>query len=688
MLKMTIDNEEVLSDNDISIKEEILSPSSTILNNVYPKSWELDKDYTSRFYYPKDYSKLNIQNFTIEPEEAGKTIQINGSATLNDVDASKSSKVLRLLGQTSQVSYSGINLIEPKLPSQTIAGITLTNNGDGSYKIKGTATANASFRVDQSTATGSDNLKDYNGTYTLSCNELTSGMQLVLMDKATYSIVMRMNGNNTPVTATINKEGCFIYVYVANGTTINNLTIKPMLEKSSSASAWQPYVGGIPSPNPSYPQPINVVSGDNYIDICGKNLFDKDNANILSGAFFNNNLTTIGVNTYSKTLYIPCEANTTYTIQKIKSARFGVCTTNTTPALNVNIYNVMYGESNLSYTITTDSNSKYICVFYYKSDVDTLSEQTILDSIQIEVGSTATATNYEPYIGHSYPLYLGVENLFDYSTNILANANIDNVNNIIKSDNTCKISYVKCQPNTTYTISRRSPITNRFVVATTNSLPSINTPILSVLSKNDNTTTSITITTPSNANYIVVRFIYNLSDDYETYAKTIQIEKGSKVNSYSEYGTTPIELCKIGTYQDYIYKDNGSWYLHKEIGKVVLNGSETWLQQPQTGFYRYGSNIENATSDSSLSNTIISKSNYFNSISFNSRNTNTNETIYFVTNNLQHQFFINTQTYTTLTDFTTWLSTHNTIVYYVLANSTNTEITDTLLLSQLNDLES
>ena len=38
-------------------------------------------------------------------------------------------------------------------------------------------------------------------------------------------------------------------------------------------------------------------------------------------------------------------------------------------------------------------------------------------------------------------------------------------------------------------------------------------------------------------------------------------------------------------------------------------------------------------------------------------------------------------------DFQTWLSTHNTIVYYVLDTPTNTEITDTTLLEQLNNLE-
>ena len=32
-----------------------------------------------------------------------------------------------------------------------------------------------------------------------------------------------------------------------------------------------------------------------------------------------------------------------------------------------------------------------------------------------------------------------------------------------------------------------------------------------------------------------------------------------------------IELCKIGTYQDYIYKDGDSWKIHKAIGKYVYN---------------------------------------------------------------------------------------------------------------------
>ena len=38
---------------------------------------------------------------------------------------------------------------------------------------------------------------------------------------------------------------------------------------------------------------------------------------------------------------------------------------------------------------------------------------------------------------------------------------------------------------------------------------------------------------------------------------------------------------------------------------------------------------------------------------------------------------------TEVADFKTWLSTHNTIVYYVLATPTETEITNSTLIEQL-----
>lgn len=75
MIKILINNEEVVCKNNIKIDEKMLSTSSTILNNCYPLSWEEDKDYTSRFYFPEDYSKCKI----IEKKEV--STQIIGNCT-------------------------------------------------------------------------------------------------------------------------------------------------------------------------------------------------------------------------------------------------------------------------------------------------------------------------------------------------------------------------------------------------------------------------------------------------------------------------------------------------------------------------------------------------------------------------------------------------------------------------------
>ena len=59
-MRILIDNVEVVCGKDFKIEEEMLNTPSVVLDNVYPKSWETDKDYTTRFYYPPDYAKCLI----------------------------------------------------------------------------------------------------------------------------------------------------------------------------------------------------------------------------------------------------------------------------------------------------------------------------------------------------------------------------------------------------------------------------------------------------------------------------------------------------------------------------------------------------------------------------------------------------------------------------------------------------
>lgn len=60
MIKMYINNEEVVSNKEFTISEEMLATPSTVLNNCYPALWENTKDYVSKFYFPKDYSLCRI----------------------------------------------------------------------------------------------------------------------------------------------------------------------------------------------------------------------------------------------------------------------------------------------------------------------------------------------------------------------------------------------------------------------------------------------------------------------------------------------------------------------------------------------------------------------------------------------------------------------------------------------------
>ena len=188
----------------------------------------------------------------------------------------------------------------------------------------------------------------------------------------------------------------------------------------------------------------------------------------------------------------------------------------------------------------------------------------------------------------------------------------------------------------------------------------------------DYTLCSATIT---NITKFEFHFIRSSGTTSTAYIKDFQIEEGT-ATSYSPY-FTPIELCDIGNYQDKIYRTSGKWYLHKEIGKVVLDGSENWTKVgANNNGYRFRTNI----SDIQKLVTSVGYSNYFtndgDSYSKQGISGATNTQIYIRWDSL----------FTEVSDLTTWLSTHNTEVIYVLETPTDTEITDTTLLSQLENI--
>ena len=139
---------------------------------------------------------------------------------------------------------------------------------------------------------------------------------------------------------------------------------------------------------PSLSNIRNIIGRtDAFVIVSRKNLFDKNGG--LIGIFYPG-ANTILSSTNARTICFPCKPNTTYTISKTSGKRFRVCYSKEVPDVGVSIYSKVDDDTASSMTYTTGSDAKYLCVYFYSATYDTISEQTMTDSIQIEYGSTAT----------------------------------------------------------------------------------------------------------------------------------------------------------------------------------------------------------------------------------------------------------------------------------------------------------
>lgn len=278
------------------------------------------------------------------------------------------------------------------------------------------------------------------------------------------------------------------------------------------------------------------------------------------------------------------------------------------------------------------------------------------------------------------------KNLFDGEIEL---GNINPSDGSLTSNNsrTRSKNYIKVKPNTTYTM-KRSVGSSRWVIGYTKGKVGITDGnfqgYASALTSFGSISQPQQFTTSPTTEYI--KWYDTNSTDLE---EQVMIIKGnyyaSTMPPYEPYqgASYPInlgtlELCKIGTYQDYIYKTN-KWYLHKEIRKVVLDGSETynWFDAGITNVKGAGYTINEMIS----TNYGYGFSNYFS----NPRSDRQAGTIRYGANNKDIYLYVNVNDFANVGAFKTWLSTHNTIVYYVLTTPTNTEITDTTLINQLEE---
>ena len=596
-------------------------------------------------------------------------------------------------GDTQQDSYSGKNLLKNAESTINLEGveIQILNNGT-KFIFNGTAATRKTTVIDATTIIPTSLLGN---TYSISMTPSNNTNSYIFW--VGYVDTNNTNHNTLPSMGTGDLTGNIkienktfpndaakyrTVVGVASGQVYNNFVLEVQIEKNASATSYEPYVGGIASPNPDYPQNINVVTGTQDVEVAGKNLLNyDDNTNYKkeyldgSGNFVASSLNFINetINAKPNTIY-----TTTYN-QKYGTAyiRIGEFKSNGTF-----IKRILITDNN--YSFTTSNECSYIIASIEKQI--TGNSFGYYTNLQLEMNNQATT--YEPYKNATYEVNLG-KNLFDKDNANILNYYMTSTGTIGSSAND-KLLYIKCKPNTTYTMQKILGSSGRLRIGAFTNIPNVgDTP--NVFVNKDNNTTG-TITTGLNDNYLVVQY-YASDTDEQAILNSIQIEEGSIATSYASY-FTPIELCKIGNYQDIIFKnttnsvyyDNtltlNAWYKKASIGKVALDGSENWIQASTQYSNLYSATFQKNDMLGSVSSNLL----YSDNFKSNLYETQTQG----ITKNNNNQYLIiriDNNVANTINDFKTWLSTHNTIVYYVLNTPTYTEITNTTLINQLETIK-
>lgn len=640
--------------------------------------------------------KLNITDYVVDTELADSSNPVqnrvlndllgnmpsdffNGTATssnsgtdLEFVDGINIDSV-QLNGDTAQQTYTGKNKIN--LVNHTNHGVTGTVNSDGTVTISGLCDATDGAAI----FTSNQTLKA--GTYTMS---ISTTLPFLLNLVVASGINFRIEAGSTSATATLDADYTFgtLYMSMVSGTTYNSTFKIQLVEGSTADYTFEPYVGGIPSPNPDYPQDVQVVTGKQTATINGsKNLFDAD--------YYKNATYSIDSYKYTQTNFLGGRTYTfTAELKSGKSAISGLyvfITTSTNPnsaPIDQRLAAIFNGQTTMSGAWTNTATIPEGSTLYFQLYPTTADLEQVFDTYNFMLEYGTTASPYEPFAGYAnYNVDLTSKNLFDKNNPNTLDGNFDSYDPVIKSNDYHASIYIPCKPNTTYTIQMVSDY-DRYI-GYTSVVPAVGDTVSGVGKMTTQGDLKVaTITTNATAKYLVARVYHSTQDAPKTFDEmisTIQIEENSSATAYEPYYN--YELCKIGTYQDYIYKSGDDWYVHKETRKITLTGTGTWSVSSRLNGYQFARSI--AGQKIGVDTQVEYFCDNFYGIKFNDRDTH-NESIYSYSGDNFVRILTNVAS--TEAGFQTWLSTHNTTVYYILATATDTLITNSTLIGQLNAL--
>lgn len=517
------------------------------------------------------------------------------------------------------------------------------------------------------------------------------------------------NNSIKVATVTLGADEVFtnINFYTPSSTTAN-LTIKMMIvEGSYTASTigeFEPYTNGA-SPNPDYPQEVQTVTGENTIDIVSKNQIGP-----LSDFIANNSslqvtttstLITVTHTTTQAWLGIYKELDNLIPNSTMTLSAKGVTSTTTGYSMTVRnsggqvVQEVIRqaSGSRASFSFTVPSDGKIIIRLYAGYGDVQIGDTATYSELQLEKGTTVTP--YEPYQGQSYELNLGA-NLFNiqkfWKENKIGSAN--GIRYVLEQNNAIYITgtptnYSGCygrgfgetevfwtaKANHTYRIliklsNKVSNIETRFYIGTTSHND------WNILGMTSNGIYIKDYTPTSDINFTQFSIIGAAASNTTPITAVMEIAiydiTNVSITNYQPY-FEPIELCKIGDYQDYIYNNGGKWYLRKENGKVDLATlswtTQTYLDDGYKLFFATINDIKYASNSTTLIDNYSEK--YIKSIASGMSQTDRRNHLAIDTNAIR----------VNATDYPTGL------FYYPLATPIEEEITEPTLINQLNAIK-
>ena len=329
---------------------------------------------------------------------------------------------LTLYGKSTQATTTGKNLLNlEEFKTQTTNGITATKNNDGTITLNGTSTEAIFLNLNGNKSLIPITQGDI---ISIGVNNILptspTGMYVELRQYgATGNSFVISKGQSAKVNQIANyTDNCFMFIYIPSGMTLNNFVIFPMVVKASSLGDYEPYTGGIPSPNPDYPSPIESIT-EISATVTGKNLFDgtgwrlvqsgngfpqpSTGATIISSDKNNISFTSTqwayaGV----ESGFIKVKANETYTFSAsftTPTNRFFITQYNESKVRLSTLNSIVNPLQNTTFTTTNDG---YIAIAF----TNTTTAQTTykIENIKLEKGTVAT--DYEEYKSNSLTIDL------------------------------------------------------------------------------------------------------------------------------------------------------------------------------------------------------------------------------------------------------------------------------------------